>query len=83
LEEFYQEFWWWCFKQLIFDPNSALDWVILIVGTIAAVGAGVLSRDPKATVGVFTLIRSIAGAAKITKFFTYLLSNILILPSNR
>lgn len=70
LEEFYQEFWWWCFKQLIFDPNSALDWVILIVGTIAAVGAGVLSRDPKATVGVFTLIRSIAGAAKITKFLS-------------
>ena len=67
LEQLYQEFWWWCFKQLIFDPNSALDWAILAITIVSTVGASVIG-GPAAGAGVFAAIRSIAGAAKIASF---------------
>ena len=46
LEELYVAFWRYCFRNFIFDPESALDWTILAVSVVAGIfsaGAGAVA----------------------------------------
>lgn len=56
LEELYVTFWKYCFRNFIFDPESALDWTIFIVSFVAGVF----------TAGAGTTIYGIRLATKIT-----------------
>lgn len=62
LEELYVGFWKWCFKNIIFDPESALDWTILAI----SIGAGILSFGT-GTAAIQGLAISTKIAAGITK----------------
>ena len=40
LEDLYVAFWKFCFRNFIFDPESALDWTILAVSVVAGFFSG-------------------------------------------
>lgn len=70
LEELYVGFWKWCFKNFIFDPESALDWTILAISFVAAFGGAVVGSvaGPVGSVaGAVVAAGAVASVAKSAK----------------
>jgi hypothetical protein len=69
----YYGFWKWCVKNFIFDPESALDWVILVISGAAAIIAAYVATpttpygQAAAASGVFQAIQGLRIAYKASK----------------
>lgn len=73
LEEMYYGFWKWCVKNFIFDPESALDWVMLVISGAAAIIAAYVATpttpygQAAAASGVFQAIQGLRISVKAAK----------------
>lgn len=74
LEDLYVAFWKFCFRNFIFDPESALDWTILAVSVVAGFFSGGIGTG--AIQGLRISTKIISGAAKIMKPLLNLTNNI-------
>ena len=65
LEDLYVAFWRYCFRNFIFDPESALDWTILAVSVVAGIFSGGIGTG--VIQGTRIAAKIITGVGKILK----------------